>query len=40
MNSTSGIVFAAALTSSIFMPARNQRSSVPIQGPSPTNASE
>ena len=40
MNSASGMVFAAGLTSSIVMPARNQRSSVPIHGPSPTKASE
>ncbi|MEY9663153.1 hypothetical protein ABIE80_001861 [Bradyrhizobium diazoefficiens] len=40
MNSDSGIVFAAGLTLSSVMPARNQRSSVPIQGPSPTKQSE
>jgi hypothetical protein len=40
MNSASGIVFAAGLTLSMVMPARNQRSSVPIHEPSPTKASE
>jgi len=40
MKSASGIVFAAGLTLSIVIPIRNQRSSVPIQGPSPTKASE
>ena len=39
-NSASGMVLAAGLTLSIVMPIRNTRSSVPIQGPSPTNASE
>jgi hypothetical protein len=40
MNKLSGIVFAAGLTPSMVMPARNQRSSVPSKGPSPTNTSE